>query len=138
MAKDAAAVAAKWAANLSASTENIRAGVMATTRAPGAAAAAQKQVWLQNTQAAADKWAARTAAVTLGQWQDAMINKGLPRVAGGAQAAQPKMASFMGSLLPYIENGRSQLPPRGTLDQNLARANAWARYMAQYTKPAGS
>lgn len=138
MAKDPTAVAAKWAQNLSASTESIKAGIMGVTRAPGAAAAAQKAVYLANVTASADKWAQRVAAVTLNQWQDAAITKGLPRIATGAQAAQPKFATFMGSLLPFIENGRAQLPARGSLEQNLARMTSWARYMATYQKPAGS
>ena len=97
-------------------------------------------MWQQNTIAAADKWAARTASVTLPQWQDAMINKGIPRIASGAQAAQPKFQAFMSSLLPYIENGKAQLAntPRGNLQQNIARMTAWVNYMSNYQKPAGS
>lgn len=133
MAKDPSAVAAKWAANLSASTASITDGVNAVTVAPGQAAARQKAVWVQNTQAAANKWAVNTAAVTVQDWRDAMINKGVPRIASGATAAQPKMQSFMTKLLPYIANGQGALPPRGDINANIARMTAWVQYMHKFS-----
>jgi hypothetical protein len=59
-----------------------------------------------------------------------MINKGLPRVATGASAAQPKMATVMQNLIPQIQGIVSSLPPRGNLAQNIARASAFAQAMA--------
>lgn len=127
-------VAAKWAANLGGATAAIQQGVEAVKVAPGQAAARQKSAYVQNVQAAADKWAGNVAAVSLQSWQSDMVNKGIPRVATGASAAEPKMTAFMGKLLPYIDSGRTQLPARGTLQQNKARVMAWIDYMAGFRK----
>lgn len=129
-------IAQKWATNLGAATTSITHGVNAVQVAPGQAAARQKAVYVQNVTAAADKWAANTAAVPLSSWQQDMINKGIPRIATGASAAQPKMASFMTQLLPYIQSGVSSLPPRGNLQQNTQRAVAWIQHMAAFKKSA--
>lgn len=122
-------IAANWAARLAASTDKMQAGAQAVTIAPGVAAARQKAVWAQNTAASAPKWAANTQAVTREQWQEAYINKGLPRVGTGATAAVTKMTSFFSKLMPAIQTGKGRLPARGTYDQNKARAAAWMDYM---------
>ena len=132
MAQSADAIAARWAQNLGASTQRIQDGVMSVTTAPGQAAAAQKSTWVQNTTAAADKWASRTAAVTKEEWQNAMVEKGLQRIASGAQAAVPRFQTFMGRLLPYQENLRRTLPPRGNLEANINRMVAFSRGMAKF------
>jgi len=125
-------IAQKWANNLGASTENIRQSVQSVSVAPGQAAARQKTAYVNGVNQSQDKWARNVAAVSLGEWQQAMINKGLPRIAGGAQEAMPEFQQFMTRLLPYIQNGLSTLPPRGSLDQNIARAAAMMRYMANF------
>lgn len=132
MAQSADAIAAKWAQNLGSSTQRIQDGVMSVATAPGQAAAAQKGTWVQNTTAAADKWASNTARVTKEEWQAAMIDKGLQRIAGGAQAAVPRFQTFMGRLLPYQENLVRTLPARGTLEANINRMVAFTRGMAKF------
>lgn len=99
---------------------------------PGQAAARQKAAWAQNVVAAQDKWASRVASVTLQDWQQAFVSKGIPRIASGAQAAQPKFQAFMSNLLPYIQRGVQSLPARGNLDQNIARLTAFVRHMANF------
>lgn len=121
--------AADWVAGLSNKTAKIQSSVNAVTTAPGQAAARQKAAYVQGVQAKADTWARNVAAVTLQEWQAAMVNKGIPRIATGAAAAQQKMAQFFGVVLPYIDAGKSRLPARGTFEQNKARANAWMDYM---------
>ena len=123
-AVDAQSAAQKWAENLANSTQRVQAGVEAVTVSPGVAAARQMNLWVQNTQAAAQKFAKNSAAVSTASWQSAMINKGLPRIASGAQAAQPKMEAFMGQFLPFLSQAVKGLPPRGTFAQNLARSQA--------------
>ena len=123
-------IATNWANNLGAATAKITAGVNAVTVAPGQAAAAQKAAYIANTTAKAGVWATNTAAVSLTSWQQDTINKGIPRVATGAQAATSKMASVMTSLLPAIADAKASLPPRGNLQQNLQRANQFATALA--------
>lgn len=132
MAQTPDQIGAKWAQNLGQSTQRIQDGVNAVTVAPGQAAARQKGAWQQNTIAAADKWARNTAAVTREDWQRAMIEKAVPRIAQGATAAQPKFVTFMGKLLPHIDSVKSSLPPRGNLDANIARSTAFIRGMAKF------
>lgn len=127
-------IAADWAARVGQSTDKITRGIQGVTSAPGQAAARQKGAYVQNVQASADKWAANTSRVSLSEWQQAAISKGVPRVAAGAQAAQPKMAQVMAQLLPHIEASRQGLPPRGNLEQNIQRAADFARKMSTFRK----
>lgn len=133
---DPQTVAQRWAANLGAATQKITDGVNAVTVAPGQKAARQKAVWLQNTQSAADKWAANTAAVSLNSWQTAMTSKGVNRIASGAQAAESKMAAFLTAFLPAQASIVAGLPPRGGLEQNIARSAALIRATAAWKRPA--
>lgn len=134
MAKDPAAVAAAWVAGLSGAGQKITDGVNAVTVAPGQAAARQKTVWQQNTTASADKWARNTSAVSITDWRQAVIEKGVPRIGAGAAASQAKFAAFMGKLLPYVAQVKSSLPPRGTYEQNKQRALANMDAMHKFQK----
>lgn len=134
MITDASAVANKWAQRLSGAGQAITDGVQAVQKAPGAAAAAQADVWLQNLQASREKWIRNVSAVSLQSWQNAMITKGVPRIAGGATAAVPKMTAFMNQWLPYEAAGRNALPPRGNIQQNIQRAVQMMNYNAQFTR----
>lgn len=116
-------IAANWAERMGASTTRIKAGVEAVKTAPGAAAAAAKGAYLAGVQANVTKFARNVAAVTKEQWQSDFITKGLPRIATGAQAAQPKMANFMTQFIPFLQRTVPTLPPRGTFQQNVARMN---------------
>lgn len=138
MAKNAQEVAAKWATNLGQSTEHIKAGVMAVTEAPGAAAARNKAGYLAGVQRSVDKWASRVGSVSLGDWQNAMITKGTQRIQLGASQAQPKFATFMQSFLPHVESvaARVRTMPKGTLDAGIQRAIAQITGNAQYKRPA--
>jgi len=134
MAKDPATVAQRWAQNLGAAGQKVTEGVQGVTSAPGAAAARQVNVWAQNTAASAQKYARNVAAVGLSAWQQATIDKGIPRLASGAAAAQPKMQVFMQKLLPYVESAKNSLPARGTYEQNKARLVAFLDKMHQFQK----
>jgi hypothetical protein len=131
---NAADLAKEWSQRLGASGEKMRSGIQSVKTAPGQTAARQKEVWAQNVMKSKDKWASRVASVPLTDWQSAMIDKGLPRVASGATAAEGKMADFLGKLLPYEQNMVNSLPPRGDFEQNLTRMTAAARKMKAFTK----
>lgn len=134
MAKDPATVAQNWATRLGQSTQAITDGINGVTIAPGQAAARQKALWLQQVTANANKWATNTAAVPLGDWQSAMLTKGVPRISQGATAAIPKMQTFLNKLLPYVDSAVAGLPPRGDLNANITRMVAFTNKMAQFSK----
>lgn len=130
--RDPNAIAQAWASRLAQSGQKITEGVQGVTIAPGTAAARQADAYAQNVAAAVPKWKARVSAVPLQDWQQSMIAKGVPRVAAGATAAQPKFATFMTQLLPHIDSVKATLPPRGGLDQNIARMTAMVVGMSKF------
>lgn len=136
MARDPQTIANDWAARLAASGQKITDGIQAVTVAPGQAAARQKQTWVNQVTASADKWATNVAAVSLSDWQQAAITKGVQRIGPGAQASVGKFATFMSQLLPHIDSVKNSLPARGNLDQNIDRMVRFSRGMASFKKRA--
>lgn len=136
MAKNSADVAKKWMQNLSASTASIAAGVQAVTVNPAAAAAARQDAYQAGVQrAVADgSYQRGLGRVTLQSWQQAMQTKGIPRIASGAAASQPKMQAFMDKWLPYQQGLAAQLAstPRGDLQTNIQRAVTAMNYNAAF------
>lgn len=133
MAKDPTTVAAKWQARLSAAATDgtIAAGIDSVTVAPGQLAARASDLWATNTAASKSRYAANSAKVSLNEWQSAAKTKGVARIADGASQAQPKMAAFMQKLLPFVHQQAASLPARGSITQNLQRANAMAMALHQ-------
>lgn len=127
---------AKWVQNIGQATERITSGVQAVQTAPGQKAAAAHQKWLTRVQESADKWRQRVGSVSLQDWQNAMVNVGIPRIAQGAQAKQGKMQAFMTDFLPYLQNGVSKVEqmPSVSLEDNINRAVAMIRHNAQFKR----
>lgn len=136
--KNATDVANKWANNLASSTTSMQQGVQAVTTAPTQLAAQAQTAYLAGVQKAVSsgKWANALQRVSLADWQQAMIQKGIPRVASGATAAKGKFANFMQQFLPWVQQGQQQLAtmPRGTLDQNIQRAVFMMQHNAQFQR----
>lgn len=128
----AAEAAQKWVTNLSAAQPRYVAGVNAVNVAPGTLAARAADTWAINTAAAKPKFARNSAAVSLQEWQSVTASKGGQRLASGAQAAQAKTEAVFAKLFPAIQQAVSSLPPRGDLEQNIARSGAFARAMNKY------
>lgn len=126
MAKNPTDVAQKWATNLAAAGPSITAGVNAVTTAPGTLAAAKVATWIAKLTASQDKWVRNVSSVSLQDWKTAMLNKGVPRIASGATAAQPKMLAFMNQFLPYLEANKATIDnmPNATLQDGIQRAIA--------------
>ena len=125
----------KWKTRLSAATPDIQAGIQRVTVAPGQAAARQKQAWLQNVTASADKWERNVGSVTLASWQaDALA--GVSRVAAGAAAKQNKMEAFLTEFQPHLDRVQQKLAtmPRGGFEANIARMVENARQNAQFKR----
>jgi len=126
--------ASRWATNMASSTDRISQGIQAVQTAPGTAAARQKGLYVQKVTASQDKWARNVASVSLGEWQDAALNKGVQRIAQGATTAQPKVQSFMQQFLPHVAQVQASLGPRGTMEQNIARMVKNVQGMAAFKR----
>lgn len=134
----AQALAQKWAKNLGGSGESIRRGVEAVTVSPTQKAAARSDAYLAGVQrAVADgKYQAGLRRVTLQDWQQSMLQKGINRIASGANAAVGKMESFLSEFLPHVEAGQRMLEsmPRGDLSSNIGRAVAMMEWNAKFKR----
>lgn len=134
-------ITSKWLNNLTGAQSEMQAGVQATTIDPGRAAAAKVQKWQNalSNPATIQKWVRNvTAGGNLAAWQAAMENYGIARAVQGAQQKQSKYTAAMTSLMPYIEQGRSQIR---TMDDSTPAARdqrmlAWSAYMRNYKRPA--
>jgi hypothetical protein len=128
--------ASNWANGMANSSQKLTAGINAVTVSPTSLAAGRIDAMVAGIQraAASGKIAAGLNAVSLQEWQQAMLTKGVPRVAAGAQAAKNKVQAFFTQFLPYLQQGVQalQATPRGDLETNIARAAAMMRHNAQF------
>lgn len=128
--------AEKWQRRLGQSGEDIRRGVTKTTVAPGAAAAAAQDRMLSGVteSVTSGRWARKVSAVPLADWQRATTEKGIPRIASGAQAAVPKMQRVAQTLLPAVDAAaaKANAMPKGTIEDSIARAGSFMRDMHAY------
>lgn len=138
--KTADQVSAKWLQNLSASQSEMQAGVQAVTVAPGQAAAAKMQKWINalNDPATQAKWQ-RNVQIggALGPWQQAMESYGISRAIQGAQQKQAKYTNAMGPVLQYVYNLRAQVKQMddSTPAAREQRMLTFVRGMRQYKRP---
>lgn len=126
----------KWVTRLSGAGQQIRDGVNNVQVAPGQRAAAAADLWVQRVTSSRDKWKARVGAVSLGQWQTAMIEVGIPRIASGAQAKRGKMQDFMASFLPWVDQGVAKVKamPKGDINASIARSTAMIMHNAAFKR----
>jgi hypothetical protein len=128
----------KWKRRISAATQDVRTGVERVTVAPTEKAAVKKDKMLSRlTDAMTNgKWEAGLRRVSLQDWKDAMLNKGLGRIAQGAEAATTKVEAFAGELLPHIDAGRRQLEgmPDITIEDSINRVGTFLRHMHTFRR----
>lgn len=119
-------ISQKWLTNFQNATTSMTDGVNSVTTAPGQLAAAQSALWLQRLQQSQQKWSTRVAAVSLQQWQQAMISLGIPRAQQGAAQKQAKYTSFITEYMSFLQTavGQVKAMPKGTLAQSIARSSA--------------
>jgi len=124
--------------NLGAATESIRQGVDSVKESPMEKAAQNPEAFLAgvNRSVTNGKWQAGLRRVSLDQWKQLFKEKGIPRIASGAQAARSKIISFYDEFLPYLDRGVEQVKamPNATLEDNIARSTAMIRYNAQFKR----
>ena len=131
---------AKWVSRLSGATTEIQQGVAAVTTAPGQAAAAKFNKWVaaMTNPTVQAKWRNNVAAVSLSDWQTAMTNIGIPRIATGAQAKQGKYQAFAEQFFPFLATGVAQIERMDdtTFEARLQRATAMMTYTHGFKRSA--
>jgi len=130
--------AEKHARRLKGAVEDIRRGVERVTESPTAKAAAKENKMLANLQAAVSsgKWARRLRAVTLDDWKDKTLNKGVGRIAAGIDAAHDKQVDFATQLFAHQEPLLAEVEkmPDLTIEDSIGRATKWMRGMNKFSK----
>ena len=135
---NSAQYAEKHARRLKAATPDIQAGIERVSVAPTALAAAKKQKMLSNLTEAVNsgKWEAGLRRVSLDEWKNQAVNKGLGRIAAGIDGAQDKVVAFAEKLITYENHilGDVEKMPDLTLEDSINRMTKWARDMAKFTR----
>lgn len=128
----------KWGRRLKAATPDIRAGVERVDVAPTQLAAAKADKMRQRILEAIDsgKWAAGLSRVSLEEWRDQMVNKGLGRIAAGVDAAGPKAESFASEFFPFLDRVLADIDkmPDVTLEDSIQRATEFIRRTSQFKR----
>lgn len=123
----------KWKRRLDGAATDITNGVNRVTTAPGQAAAAASDRMLAGiTQSVTSGvWGRRVASVSLNDWQQSMIKKGIPRMATGTAQAVATKAPKIDALLAVVDAASAQVKsmPKGGIEQSKARAAAFMDYM---------
>lgn len=123
----------KWGRRLKGSTEDIRNGVNNVKTAPGVLAAKQKELLKAKLIEAIDNgtWATAVAGVSLAEWQEKILNKGIPRISAGVDGAMGKQAVMAEQLLKNVDAAVAVVnqTPRGDLETNINRMTTFAREM---------
>lgn len=140
----AAEYAEKWGRRLKGATEDIRRGIQRVSEAPGEKAARSQDLMLSKLTASVNDgtWAAQVRAVTLGDWQGAAINKGVPRIAVGVDQAQQSQTQMAERLLAAVDASAAEARrlPKGTLEDSINRMSTFVRGMAarKLRRPGGT
>ena len=130
--------AEKHARRLKGAIEDVRTGVEKVTESPTVKAASKQTKMLQNLQqsVSSGKWAAGLKRVSLEQWKQKTIDKGLGRIAAGVDEAHDKMVAFGAQLLSYESGLKDQVDkmPDLTIEDSINRATSWIRGMAKFER----
>lgn len=122
----------KWSTNLNAAGKYIQDGVARVQVAPGQAAAAASDRYLAGVNGAVNTWKTNVSKVSLQDWQNAMVKKGIPRLQTGTAQAVATKGAKIDQLLSAVDAAASaanQLP-KGGLEQGIARATEFMRQMS--------
>jgi len=126
-----------WKQRLDASVDRIRQGVQSLTENPCEKAAAAQAKWVAGVQEAANtgRWAASLRTITLEQWKNAMINKGVVRIPQGTTAAEAVVKDFAGQLIAYMNRVLPEIEkmPKITLEDSINRVTTFIRQMSNFS-----
>lgn len=128
--------AEKWRRRLGGATEDVRRGINRVQQAPGQQAAAAQTTMLANLteSVTSGRWAQKVSGVSLQDWKSAAVDKGIPRIASGAQAAEGRMAQVAQTLLPAVDAAAAAARqiPKTSIEASVERAATFMRAMRQY------
>lgn len=126
----------KWARNLKGSTGQIRNSVERMTEAPGKKAAAAKDTWVarMTDPSTHEKWARRVAGVSLSEWQERFVTKGIPNLSTGVDAASSKMEEYLSALFAYQDANVQKVRaiPKLTNEDSKRRMLEWFDIMSKF------
>jgi hypothetical protein len=118
-----------WVNGMTGAGDKIKRGVSAVQTAPGVKAFDAAEKMRANFIASVDsgRWGDAVLAVSLQQWQNAMIAKGLPRIQDGVRASQMKMQNYAQRAIPIYTALQAQIDsmPKRTLADSLQRVKVW-------------
>lgn len=130
--------AEKHARRLKASIQDIRSGVERVTESPTELAAAQQDKMLARLTEAvtSGKWARGLRAVSLADWKNKMLTKGVNNIAPGIDAAHNKVVDFARDLIAYENTLLLEIDRMSdlTIEDSIARATAWIRGMSRFVR----
>jgi hypothetical protein len=128
----------RWETGLAGATSKITEGIDRVTVSPGQKAAAQADVWATNVAAAKEKFRRNSQAVDLGTWQN-LTKQAVGNVASGATRKKSIFADKLTPVFAHMSTVLSRVDnmPRGTYEQNKARAIAMMDGMHAYKSPGG-
>lgn len=128
----------KWSRRLKGAQTDIRKGIERTTTSPTEKAAQKGDKMLAGVEQSIrnGKWQAGLRRVTLEDWKDAAINKGLGRISAGVDGAQKKVTDFASQLLPHIDRGVEKVKnmPDLTIEDSINRSATFIRHMADFKR----
>lgn len=122
-----------WASGLQGASARIRRGVEKVTEAPGQKAAKESARYLTGVQNKVDLWKRRVSAVSVEDWRNMLLEKGLGRIAQGVTSAKPAQVQMAQRLLSEIDAAVTEANkiPKGDIEQSIQRAAAFMRRMAK-------
>jgi len=130
--------AEKHARRLKQAIPDMEAGVQRVTISPTKQAAAKMDKLKANLNKAIDsgKMKRRMEAVSVEEWKEKMLSKGLNRVASGIDAAHAKQVTFANQLLPAVDAAVAKVKkmPDLTLEDSIQRVGSFIRDMAKFEK----
>lgn len=128
----------KHARRLKAAVTDMQKGVENVTVSPTAKAAKAIDKMRTNILLAIDTGKVKRGLerVSLPQWQKAMIEKGIPRVAAGVDGAAEKIEAFYGELMPHIDRLQAEVDklPKVSFEDGIARMVAFSRGMNKFKR----
>lgn len=128
--KSAAQAAQNWTGSAGRAATAFSEGVQSTTKDQAGLAVAQQALLVANFNAAVNngRWAAGVTRRGTAYWKSQTIAKA-GNYSTGFSAGASNFASAIGKIINAEQGIVGSLPPRGDINQNLQRANAFALAM---------